>query len=91
MEFNVLKTLQFGGLLLVLYDWMAFPNATTINNLYAYNLEGERLWIAEAKYPGDFFVGVAENNGQLIATTWSCFSCLVDPETGKTIKATFTK
>lgn len=91
MEFNVLETLQFDSLLLVLYDWIAFPDANAINNLYAYDLEGERLWVAEARYPGDFFVGVTSNNGQLIATTWRCFGCLLDLKTGKIMDSVFTK
>lgn len=91
MESKVLKTLQIDSLLLMLYDWMEFPDANAINNLYAYDLEGERLWIAEARYPGDFFVNIVDNNGQLIATSWSCFSCLPDPKTGRITDANFSK
>jgi len=91
MELKVLKTLQFGDKLLVIYDWMEFPDPKAVDNLCAYDADGGRLWIAKGLYPGDFFVGVSDNKGVLIGTTWSCFGCTLDPETGEIIDSVFTK
>lgn len=47
MELKVLRKLQFGEMLLVIYDWMEFAREEPTLNLYAYDANGGRLWIAE--------------------------------------------
>lgn len=91
MEFKVLETLQFGSILLVLYDWMVFPDANAINNLYAYDLESKRLWIAQARRPGDFFTGFVGDGEFLRVATWDCSCCTIDLSTGGIIDSVFTK
>lgn len=91
MEFKVFETLQFGEILLVIYDWMQFPDSQLIRNLYAYDLEGERLWIAEQRRPGDFFTGFVGDGKLLRVATWDCFCCTLDPGTGKIAHSFFTK
>ncbi|MFD1470130.1 hypothetical protein ACFQ48_18015 [Hymenobacter caeli] len=91
VEFNALRTFQFGDTLLVIYDWMQFPQKNSIRNLYAYDAHGERLWIAEERRPGDFFTGFAGDGQSLKVTTWDCFCCILDPKTGKIINCKFVK
>jgi len=91
MEFRVLETRQFEDKLLVIYDWMKFPFASSIRNLYAYDAEGGRLWVAEARRLGYFYTGFAGDGRLVKAATWDCFCCTLDPETGKIIEEVFTK
>lgn len=86
MEFKVLQTLQFEDKLLVIYD----PNGP-IRNLYAYDAEGERLWIAENRVPQDAYTSVAAYGEILLATTWECFCCTLDLATGKVISSEWTR
>jgi hypothetical protein len=86
MEFKVLETRQYADMLLVIYD----PRGP-IRNLYAYDVEGERLWIAENRMPQDFYTGFVGDGSQLQVSTWECFCCTLDPETGKIIASRFTK
>lgn len=91
MEFRVLQTLQFEDKLLVIYDWMKFPFAGPVRNLYAYDAEGGSLWIAEARQLGDFYTGFVGDGRQIKAATWDCFCCTLDPETGRIIYSEWTK
>ena len=86
MEFKVLQTFQFEDKLLVVYD----PNGP-MRNLYAYDAEGERLWIAENRMPQDAYTSVAANGKILLATTWEYFCCMLDPATGKVISSAWTR
>ena len=91
MEFKVFETQRFGDLLLVIYDWMEFPDSKAVRNLYAYDLEGERLWIAQARRSGDFFTRFVGDCKLLRVATWDCFCCTIDPENGAIIDSVFTK
>ncbi|QKG57233.1 hypothetical protein GKZ68_11760 [Hymenobacter sp. BRD128] len=91
MEFKVLETLQFEDKLLVIYDWIRLSFAGPIRNLYAYDAEGGRVWIAESRRLGDFYTGFVGDGRLLKATTWDCFCCTLDPETGKIVESIFTK
>ncbi|GAA4507790.1 hypothetical protein GCM10023172_38970 [Hymenobacter ginsengisoli] len=91
MEFNVLATRQFGNKLVVIYDWMNFPFAGPVRNLYAYDAEGGRAWIAEARRLGDFYTDFVGDGTLLQAATFDCFCCTLDPETGKIIRSELTK
>lgn len=86
MEFRVLETLQFEDKLLVIYD----PNGP-VQNLYAFDAEGERLWIAENRMPRDAYTGFVGDGTLLQAATWDCFCCTLDPETGLILDSKFTK
>ena len=57
MEFKVFKTQQFDDLLLVIYDWMEFPDSKAVRNLYAYDIERERIWGGGPKL-GDFSISL---------------------------------
>ncbi|WP_210519075.1 hypothetical protein [Hymenobacter terricola] len=83
--------LQFADKLFVIYDWTTFPDKHAIRNLYAYDSEGERLWIAEERRSGDFFTGFVGDGKLLQAATWDCFCCTLTPETGEILDSYFTK
>ena len=69
MEFNALRALQFGDTLLITYNWMQFPQPDSIRSFYAYRADGERLWIAEERRPGDFFTDfMGEGQSLKVAT-----------------------
>lgn len=91
MEFKVFETQQFGDLLLVIYDWMEFPDSKSVRNLYAYDSAGERLWIAQTRRVGDFFTGFVGDGKFLRVATWDCFCCTIDPKTGDIVDSVFTK
>ena len=91
MEFIVFETQRFGDLLLVIYDWIEFPDSKAVRNLYAYDLEGGIIWIGQARRPGDFFTGFVGDGKLLRVATWDCFCCTIDPKTGDIIDSIFTK
>lgn len=91
MELKVLRTLQFGEMLLVICDWMEFAREEPTLNLYAYDANGGRLWIAEERHLDDFFTGFVGDGQSLQVSTWNGFCCTLDAETGKIISSEFTK
>jgi len=70
---------------------MEFPDTKPIRNLYAYSLKGDRCWIAEERYSGDFFTGFIGDGKLIRVATWNRFCCTLDPETGKIVGSVFTK
>ncbi|AMJ65808.1 hypothetical protein [Hymenobacter sp. PAMC 26628] len=91
MEFKVLETQQFEEVLLVIYNWMEFSREVPTLNLYAYGLDGGRLWIAEERHSGDFFTGFVGGRKMIRVSTWDCFLCTLDPATGKIVGSEFAK
>ena len=86
MKIKVCDTLRFGDMQLVLYDPKSVPQ-----NLYAYDVRGGLLWIAESQQPRDPYMGIVRDGKILQAHTWNCFTCTLDPATGKIIDSVFTK
>tara|TARA_B100001094_G_scaffold331856_1_gene401641 strand:- start:3029 stop:3385 length:357 start_codon:yes stop_codon:yes gene_type:complete len=70
-------------------------------NMRAFDLKGNLLWIADLPSVPDYFPGVCRskldfywnitNKDPLEVSTFSCWACKIDLNTGKILKQDFTK
>ena len=92
MDAHIFQSLDFPDFRVVLFDWSS-NKEHRFENLVCFNGDGSLRWKAalpENSGP-DCFVGIALENGQLRANTWSCFAIWLEPLTGRALKMTFTK
>ena len=89
-EFMVKEVIPFKEIYLVLFDpssnkkkWGVFPN------LYAFDKQGNQLWIAELSIYGSYYK-IEVTGGRIVAIAPSC-DCLINPQNGKIMEEIFTK
>jgi outer membrane protein assembly factor BamB len=97
-DYNIYQTLEIGDVVVVLLDYVnasRFP----INNVFAYNQKGERIWqiqdareiYLERRDP-NLYVGITlYEHGKLSATTYLGIVYFINPENGKILGSIFTK
>ncbi len=92
MDGRILQSLDFPEYKVVLFDWSS-KQEYRLENLICFNGDGSLRWKAALPQSSgtDCFVGIALENGQLRANTWSCFAIWLDLLTGRALKTTFTK
>jgi len=91
LRIRALEAIRLGERVLVIHDYMAFPQGKPAPNLVAYSLAGERLWTAEN--PGveaDAYVDFLSEE-PLWVWNFACYRCRIDSETGKLLESHFTK
>jgi hypothetical protein len=81
-----------GDRLAVLFDYMAGPLHHQFRNLFGYDLRGTQMWVAEhpSSDTADVYVQFMDGD-PLVVWSLACFVCVIDPQSGRLIKATFTK
>jgi hypothetical protein len=91
-EHRVHQARRSGEKVFVIYDWMAFPTDKPARNLIAYDLTGNRLWVAEDLGMGDAdgYVGF-ESPMPLIVYNFAGYACMIDEESGRVLGSRFTK
>jgi hypothetical protein len=53
---------------------------------------GEVVWWAESTDSGgDTFIALEVDQEEIVATSWECYRCVLDPRTGRILSRTFTK
>jgi hypothetical protein len=89
----VLDAREIGDVVVVVYDYMAFPRGLPSRNLFAYSgITGAELWRA-----GDIGAGDTDcytqviSESPLVVGNFSCFDCRIDIQTGKVTGKVFTK
>jgi hypothetical protein len=89
---RVLLARRIGDRVLVIFDYMEFPNGRPAQNLVAYDLHQQELWRAESPEGGgaDAYVNFISES-PLTAWNFACYACTIDPETGRLIEKQFTK
>jgi hypothetical protein len=92
MNNEIFESIDLPGGKVVVFDWSS-NKEYRYENLVCFNGDGSVRWRPELpKNSGpDCFVGVTIDKGQIRANTMSCFALWLDPLTGKTLKAVFTK
>ena len=91
-DFLISQIIFFNDCFYVLFEHMSVnENYGQSFNLYAVNLEGETIWIAELPFSPDCFLNIFIENDQLYAYSFSAYECLIDLETGKIKEKVFTK
>jgi hypothetical protein len=92
MDAHILQSLDFPDCRAVLFDWSS-NKEYRFENLVCLNGDGSLRWKAELpKNSGpDCFVGIALDNSQLRANTWSGFALWLDLLSRRVLKSAFTK
>ncbi|GAB4271365.1 MAG: hypothetical protein Tsb0018_03480 [Opitutales bacterium] len=95
-DLNVDTVLEKDAILMILlYGGGEQPTCKTYHsrNIFGVNAEGEIVWQVEAptKDPVDLYTQLTESEGKIIAGSWSCFLCHIDPQTGRILDKEFTK
>lgn len=92
VDFPVRDLRVVGRSLIVLYDYMSGPNHRQFKNLEAFDFKGNKLWTAE--HPDNATSSVYVNfqkDDPLTIWNFGCYSCEIDPRSGKLLNAIFTK
>lgn len=91
--FPVLDAHEIGNVIVVVYDYMAFPSNEPAKNLFAYSgISGSELWRGE-----DIGAGATDgytyimSESPLVVGNFAGFDCTIDIKTGKIISTAFTK
>jgi len=88
---TILQARMIGGRVMIIFDYMAYPNGRPAPNFVAYDQHQKELWIAENPGGGaDAYVNFISEE-PLKVWNFSCFVCTLDPETGKLLQVQFTK
>ncbi len=92
VAYPVLEAREIAGLVVVLYDYMAFPRGEPSRNLYAYSADGTLRWRAEDIGQGrvDGYTNIMSEQ-PLVVGNFSSFTCTIDSRTGRVLEKVFTK
>ena len=92
-SYPVLEARNIGDLLVVVYDYMSFPEGEPARNLFAYSAKtGAELWRAEDIGLGkiDAYTNIISET-PLVVGNFAGYSCQVDLATGSVVCKVFTK
>ncbi|TFW08104.1 hypothetical protein E4K72_08055 [Oxalobacteraceae bacterium OM1] len=91
MPYTILDAGRFASGIAVVFDYMEFDKSERCENLWAIDLEGNRVWIAEAPdVPANAYVSLISTQ-PLKAWNFACYICTLEPECGRLIEAEFAK
>jgi hypothetical protein len=91
-ERRVLQARRIGDRVLVIFDYMNFPQGRPAKNLVAYDLSQQELWRAETPEggPADAYVNFICDD-PLKVWNFACYVCTIDVTTGCLVDKSFTK
>ena len=90
----IMDARQIDQRIFVLFDYMTYPKSGSSNNLEAYDLNGNLLWVvSEHPMPGATaaYTNFIDSPNKLIVGNFAGFTCQIDTETGKLLDSQFTK
>ncbi|MBH9554035.1 hypothetical protein [Inhella gelatinilytica] len=92
LEKPVLEVVLINETVVVIHDYMAYLQYRPANNLVAYGVGGEALWVAEnpTELPVDAYMNV-NSETPLIVGNFAGFNCTISLSTGKIENHVFTK
>lgn len=91
--YPVLETREIGDLVVVVYDYMSFPEGEPARNLFAYSAKtGAEVWRADDIGLGktDAYTNIISEI-PLVVGNFAGYSCWVDLTTGAIVSKVFTK
>src|ERR1700761_5975440 len=90
--YPVLEARQIEDLVVVLYDYMAFPREGPSRNLFAYNVDGSLRWRADDIGQGrvDGYTNIMSER-PFVVGNFSSFTCTIDLRSGRVLTKEFTK
>jgi len=92
-SYPVLEAYEVGDTVLVIYDYMAFPQLGPCRNLFAYSAKtGLELWRAQDIGQGqvDAYTNFI-SEAPLVVGNFAGYSCELDIATGQVVNKVFTK
>ena len=92
-EHPVLAAREIGEFVVVVYDYMRFPQGQPARNLYAYSAASRRLaWRADDIGAGatDAYTNILSER-PLVVGNFAGYNCTIDLGTGKVLSTAFTK
>jgi len=92
LEHPIVEAHRLGEAILVLFDHMAGPHFRQFQNLVAIDGQGMLRWTAEhpTNETNDGYLTV-NSVEPLVATSFGCWRCTLDPATGRIVGKTWTK
>ena len=93
VEYPVLDAREIDGVVVVVFDYMAFPRLAPARNMFGYSVaDGEQLWRASDIGQGnvDAYTNVLSET-PLVVGNFAGFACGIDLNTGSVISTVFTK
>ena len=94
---SILEALEVDNNIVVIFDYMEFPNNKEAQNLVCVNRLGQVLWVAESPSVQNTnaytnFMSSADTvQGVIAVNNFAGYSCSVCLSTGKLVSAKFTK
>jgi hypothetical protein len=90
-EHEVLEKRELGDTILVVYDYMDYPQKGPIKNLVAYDREGKIKWVADSPgNPTSAYCAISSVD-PLVVNSFCSHACTIDKITGKIIGKQFFK
>jgi hypothetical protein len=88
----ILDAHRIGDRIIVVFDYMSFPQHKQARNLMAFDLQKTHLWTAEhpTNETTDTYVHILSEE-PLRVSNFASLNCHIDLETGKVLDAKFTK
>jgi hypothetical protein len=92
-QYAILEAIEFDVIVIVIFDYLEFPNHRVAKNLCGFSRDGNNLWIAEnpTTQSNDGYTNFLKRENGLWVGNFAGYSCQIDPKTGKLIEAIFTK
>ena len=89
---RILDARRIDDRVLVIFDYMEFPNGRPAQNLVAYDLEQKEVWKPENPENGvaDAYVNFISEE-PLKVWNFACYVCTIDVKTGRLLEKQFTK
>ena len=92
-EYPVLEIREIGELVVVVYDYMAFPRGQPARNLFAYSTtSGQLAWRADDIGMGatDAYTNILSEQ-PLVVGNFAGYNCTIDLRSGRVVTKAFTK
>jgi hypothetical protein len=90
--YPIIEAAEIHGLIIVVYDYMAFPPSSPARNLFAYKPTGEKVWRAQGIGAGstDAYTNILSET-PLVVGNFSGANCTIDVQSGAVLHTLFTK
>ena len=88
----IIEAAEIEGIIVVIYDYMAFPSDSPARNLFAYKRSGEELWRAQDIGAGstDAYTNLLSES-PFVVGNFAGAECTIDLRSGTVLRTVFTK
>lgn len=90
-EHSVLEKAELSDLVLVIYDYMEYPQNQPCQNLIAYSKNGNRVWVAESPGNKTSAYYSFSSTSPLVVNSYCSNACSIDISSGKLLNTEFFK